>query len=25
VFDEDVLPRGPWVVDPAGWAVQRAV
>jgi hypothetical protein len=20
---EDVLPREPWVVDPAGWAAQR--
>ncbi|WP_188536305.1 tRNA glutamyl-Q(34) synthetase GluQRS [Kocuria dechangensis] len=25
VFDEDALPREPWVVDPAGWAAQRAV
>jgi glutamyl-tRNA synthetase len=22
VFDEDVLPREPWVVDPARWAAQ---
>ncbi|MEX5269361.1 tRNA glutamyl-Q(34) synthetase GluQRS [Kocuria sabuli] len=24
VFDEGVLPREPWVVDPAGWAAQPA-
>ncbi len=24
VFDEDVLPREPWVVDPARWAAQPA-